>query len=125
MVNSSHIELSGKKEERLAVLLLAIYFTLHLMQARGIGPEYVRFYTKDLILIPLLIIATKLVLIVFQKKIGIGAKEIVITTVYVSVAFEVFFPILDLASGGDWIDVCCYAFGALVYHRWVVNEKHI
>jgi hypothetical protein len=123
MAYSVDLKLRKFEEGKVAVALLGAFFILHFLQKMGIGPEFIRYYFKDVILVPLLVIAIKMCGELLGRKLAVNKKELLITVVYVSVAFEWILPKLELAYPGDWIDVCCYAIGAWLYNIYIVEEN--
>lgn len=107
----------------MAVLpLTACYFTLHYLQYTGAGPAVVRFYGKDVLLVPLLTFATAIAAELFGRPQKIGTKEIALTFAAVSVFFEGILPLLSDEVSGDPFDIAAYAAGAILT-LWAVRSN--
>lgn len=97
-------------------ILAAIYLVLHYMQAHGIGPELIRFYGKDLIFIPILILGISSTMTVFKMNSKIRIKELILTILVCIVSFEFVFPTFGMAFERDLADISCYIIGGLFYY---------
>ena len=116
-----------KKRETYAILLLsALYLMLHYLQNHGIGPEWIRFYGKDLILVPLLILGISSATALFQMPVRIRFNELVLTTLVCIITFEFMFPRFGMAFERDMVDILCYIAGALNFYFLFLwkGDKH-
>lgn len=104
----------NRKADISLFFLSGFYLLLHLLQSYGIGPELIRFYGKDIILIPFLILGINAANEILKLKLKISPKELIITTVYCIVAFEFVFPNYGMAFEADSVDILCYIFGAIL-----------
>jgi len=96
------------------------------MQAYGIGSQAIRFYGKDIILIPFLILGINAANEILKLNLRISHKELIITTVYCIVAFEYVFPYYGMAFEADAMDILCYIVGAnLSYFAFFKSESKI
>jgi len=100
--------------KRAAMPLTTIYFALHYLQYSGEGPSLIRFYGKDLLLVPLLACATAAAAELSGRPQAIGIKEIVLTFIAVAVFFEGLLPVLSETVVGDPCDIAAYAAGAVL-----------
>lgn len=92
-----------------------IYLTLHFLQSHALGPEFVRFYAKDILLVPMLLFSVGIVSNSFSLQIELGNKEVCIAFLYCVLAFEIIIPTLSDFKSFDWLDIIAYALGAVVY----------
>jgi hypothetical protein len=97
------------------IFLLSIYLLLHAAQVWGLGPEWIRFYGKDIILVPLLLLGVTRVQSIVNRKVDIRYKEIIILVIYVSIVFEVIIPLIRTNITSDIWDVVMYIAGAALY----------
>lgn len=97
-------------------LLVAAYLFLHYIQSHNVGPEILRFYGKDIILIPFLILGINASNDILKLNLVISLKELITTTLYCIIAFEIVFPTFGMAFEADIIDVACYIFGAILFY---------
>lgn len=97
------------------------------MQSYGVGSETIRFYGKDIILIPFLILGINAANEILKLNLRISYKELIITTVYCIIAFEGVFPYYGMAFEADTMDILCYIFGALLsyFAFFKSNDKTI
>jgi hypothetical protein len=93
----------------------AIYLLLHLFQNYAFGPEFVRFYFKDILLIPMLMFSIAVVSALFGFRIELGNKEILSAFLYCVLVFEVILPISRENLSADWFDVIAYGMGAILF----------
>jgi len=111
---------------RRAVLpLTACYFGIHYLQHSGVGPDFVRFYGKDLILVPLLTCATMIAAELSGRPQKTGTKEVVLTFVAVSVFFEGLLPYFSEEASGDLFDIAAYAAGAVMTILAIRSNKEL
>jgi len=103
-------------------LLSAIYLVLHYMQHHEIGPSIIRYYAKDLILVPLLLGCVSMTSQFFNKHIQIGTKEVAIAVVYCGIVFELVLPRFAENVHFDFIDLVCYCIGGAAWH-FIIGEK--
>lgn len=115
MADRNYIGLNSKTVRTTALPLTAGYFVLHYLQFSGAGPEWLRFYGKDILLVPILITATSLTGEMLGKPQRIGWREVLLTWIVVSVFFELFLPAFREDIKGDPLDIAAYAFGAAVF----------
>ena len=97
------------------LLFSAIYLAVHFMQNNALGPEILRYYLKDILLVPMLLFSVAVLSGIFHLKIAIDTKEVIIAFVYCVIAFEILIPQLSVNKKGDLLDVIFYALGALGY----------
>ncbi len=97
----------------LLLLLLSAYYFIHWAQEHLAGPEWVRFYAKDLLFIPTLMLAVQGAGMLGGKVFQSGFRQIMLATVYSILVFEVFLPVFSERYAGDWKDALAYATGAL------------
>lgn len=98
------------------IALLSIYLMLHAAQVWGIGPEWIRFYGKDLIIVPLLLLGITRIQSILNRKIEIRGKEIILLVIYVSLVFEVIIPFIKTNITSDIWDILMYSSGAAFYY---------
>lgn len=103
------------REKYVFLIFTAVYFVLHYIQHHGIGFELLRFYGKDLLLVPFLMLGIKTTAYILGIKINIGLKELIATVLTCILSFEVIFPRLGMAFAPDLIDVFCYVIGGIFY----------
>jgi len=109
------IELISKDKGFTALLLCSLYLVLHWLQVHALGPEWIRFHGKDLLLVPMLLLATEITGKLIGKPVHLGLREVLLCLLYVGVAFELLLPKWGLAAPGDWRDVLAYSLGAWAY----------
>ncbi|NEN22502.1 hypothetical protein G3O08_03165 [Cryomorpha ignava] len=116
----------NKKEAYTLFLLAAIYLVVHYMQAHGRGPVLLRFYGKDLTLIPFLILGISSASALFNISVKIRFKELILTVIVCIVGFEFIFPRFGMAFERDMADMLCYIAGGLFYYIVFLRsaEKH-
>lgn len=102
----------------------AAYLALHYMQHHHTGPEVIRFYGKDLILVPMLLGATAMASNFLNKPIALGTKEAIIAVVYCGFVFELVMPRLVENVHFDFIDLICYSIGAAFWHFKFAEKRH-
>lgn len=106
----------NKKEAQTIFIFTTFYLVLHYLQNHGNGPEIIRFYGKDLILVPLLILGISSATTLFQVPAKIRFKELVLTIIVCITAFEFLFPRFGMAFERDLGDILCYISGGLFYY---------
>ena len=116
----------NKKKAYKLFTLTAIYLVLHYLQTHGLGPEILRFYGKDLILIPILILGISSTTILFNIPVRIRFKELILTILVCIISFEFIFPRYGMAFERDLADILCYISGGLFYYIFFLRsvEKH-
>jgi len=115
MVDRTYIRITTNTPPGTILGMVAAYFTIHYLQHGGYGPEWLRYYGKDLLLIPLLLSATEIAAQFLNKPVQIRLKEVVLAVVAVSLAFEWWIPAATGAGGGDPFDIVAYAAGGFLY----------
>lgn len=105
----------NRRKSYLFFVLAFLYFVLHFFQHHNIGPWYIRFYAKDILLVPFLMLGIKTTTQVLGISVRVGVKELVATTLTCIFAFELIFPRLGMAFAPDFIDIICYIIGAVLY----------
>lgn len=98
------------------IIILSLYLLLHTFQMRGIGPEWIRFYGKDLIIVPLILLGTTRLQAILNRKIEIQKKEIILLVIYISLVFEVIMPLIKPGKTTDIWDILMYIAGAQIYY---------
>ncbi len=114
MVDNYRIGLKRIPEGGLVLLLVLLYFTSHYLQSHALGPEYLRFYAKDILLVPMLIYAIYITALLLGKELQIGSRHIWITFVAVSLIFEGILPVAGSQYSSDLWDVLAYFAGAMI-----------
>jgi hypothetical protein len=92
-----------------------IYLLLHLLQNYALGPEFVRFYFKDILLIPMLMFSIGIVSKLFGLRIQLGNKEVLFAFFYCVLAFEIIMPKIRDNHTLDWFDIIAYGAGAILF----------
>lgn len=115
MADRNYLGLTSKTVKTTALPLTAVYFALHYLQFSGAGPEWLRFYGKDMLLVPMLVTAVSLTGEMLGKPQRIGWREVVLTWIAVSVFFELFLPAFRDNIKGDPLDMVAYGLGAAVF----------
>lgn len=113
----------NKKEAQTLFILAAIYLVLHYLQRHGLGPEFLRYYGKDLILVPILILGISSSITLLGKPAIIDLKELIITIVVCIIAFEFIFPAFGMAFERDWADILSYLAGGIFYYFVFLKDK--
>lgn len=113
--NAHRIDLDRKKSYTFCVLA-CVYFVLHFLQNHGLGPEVLRFYGKDIILVPFLMLGINATMLSLDIKTRVGIKELILTILTCTIAFEFVFPKFGMAFEPDVLDVFCYIFGGSIYY---------
>jgi hypothetical protein len=104
---------------------LAVYFVLHSAQHHVLGPEWLRFYGKDLLFVPLLLAA------VYHSTLLLGIqprhllRHTLAATLYSAIVFEYVWPRLSPNAHGDPADVVCYAVGGCCYAFGMILRRRI
>ncbi len=108
------------------VLMVGAYFTLHRMQYYAIGPELLRFYGKDVLLVPILAAGIAISSALAGMLIKITLPKLLLTGLYVAVVFEFILPYLGDQYHTDWYDLAAYALGVLVawFLLWQNRAHH-
>lgn len=121
MVDRSYIRINTSLTPGIVLAMVASYFFAHYLQHTGRGPELVRFYAKDFLLVPLLISATEITAQFLNRPIAIRTREVIVAVVAVSVAFEWLIPTISASGEGDIWDIAMYTAGGLFFlllSRW-------
>lgn len=122
MVNRNDHSIDLTKKMSYSFLALAgVYFAVHYLQFHGLGPELVRFYAKDIILVPFLMLGINATTLALGLATRIGIKELTLTILTCSIAFEVIFPKFGMAFEPDIVDVLCYIFGGSLYYIYILR----
>ncbi len=106
------------------VAMMALYFVVHHAQKFGWGSEIFRFYTKDLLLIPIVLSATTIIFKLLKKRFYPGNKEITAAVIYATILFEFVLPNFGMGFVMDPIDILCYALGGLAF-RLIFKDFHL
>jgi len=116
----------NKIEAHTIFVFTAFYLVLHYLQNHGLGPEIIRFYGKDLILVPLLILGINSAATFFHVPTKIRFKEVVLTIIVCIIAFEFLFPRFGMAFERDPVDILCYTLGGVFYYFLFLRkaDKH-
>ncbi len=93
----------------------ALYLLMHFLQSNALGPELLRYYFKDILLVPMLLFSIRIVASLFQLQVQVGNKEIFIAFLYCALAFEVIVPRISENRSFDWFDILAYGLGAIAY----------
>lgn len=112
-----------KEQGRWILALALIYLALHFIQHHQIGPEVLRFYGKDLILVPMLLGGIAMAGQFFNKAIPMGTKEVIIAVVYCGLVFELVIPQVVENAHFDFIDLICYSIGAAIWHFKFIEKR--
>lgn len=115
MADRTYLGLTSKTVKTTALPLAAGYFALHYLQHSGGGPEWLRFYGKDVLLVPILVTATSLTGEMLGRPQKIGWREVLLTWAAVSVFFELLLPAFRQNIAGDPLDIVVYALGAVIF----------
>lgn len=109
----SHI---GIRERVFFLAAVSLYFFTLILQAGEHGFEWMRFYLKDLIFVPIMLTAIKISAELFFRPISVGTKEVIIAVVYAVFVFEWLLPLRQgMEFALDWIDILSYSLGGMVY----------
>ena len=95
------------------------------MQFHSLGPEALRFYGKDFILIPFLMLGINVAMISLGIDAKVGIKELILTILTCSIAFEFIFPKFGMAFEPDVVDVFCYFFGGSIYYILFLRKVNL
>lgn len=112
-----------KRESHIFFLLVVLYLSVHFCQHHDLGPALMRFYAKDLLLVPFLILGIKATGDSLGFKIRIGLKELILTILVCSLAFEWIFPSFGMAFATDFVDIICYLIGGILYFVLFLRKK--
>lgn len=93
----------------------ALYLLMHFFQNNALGPELLRYYLKDILLVPMLLFSIIVVAKLFKLKINVGNKEIIAAFLYCVLAFEIIIPLTSENRSFDWFDILAYGLGAIWY----------
>lgn len=104
------------------VLLVAAYFALHLMQHYALGPELMRFYGKDVLLVPMLAAGIAISTSLAGFSTCITLRNLLLTGVYAAMVFEVILPAIGNQYQTDRYDLAAYALGVLT--AWGLMEQN-
>lgn len=96
------------------VVIVAAYFALHLMQHYALGPELLRFYGKDVLLVPVLASGVAISTGLAGMNIKITFPKLLLTGIYVAVVFEFILPHFGEQYHTDWYDLPAYALGVII-----------
>jgi len=107
------------------LILAGGYFILHYLQYNGLGPEVLRFYAKDIILIPFLMLGINATMTYMGISPKIGIRELILTILTCSIAFELIFPKFGMAFESDIVDIFCYIFGGSLYYVFFLRKNNI
>src|SRR5690554_5690772 len=113
----------NKKKSYTFFILVTVYFIIHYIQFHGFGPEVVRFYAKDIILVPFLMLGINATTTTLGKQIRIGLKELILTVLICTLAFELIFPRFGMAFAFDLSDIICYVIGASLYYFLFLHKS--
>jgi hypothetical protein len=91
------------------------YFVVHWLQHHGIGHTVIRFYVKDLIFMPCLLITVKFSAGMLGRGIHFTRHQVFGAWLYVSVVFEGFLPLISENYHADHYDIAAYALGSGLY----------
>jgi hypothetical protein len=113
MVDCAHI---GLRERLFFLAGMSLYFVLHFFQESAMGPEWMRFYLKDLLFIPILLTAVKVTFLYFNVHFTPRTKEVVVAVIYSLVVFEWMVPkIRGIEFVPDVVDMLAYGLGGLLW----------
>jgi hypothetical protein len=104
--------------------MTALYFVVHHAQKFGWGSEIFRFYTKDILLIPIILSATTITFKLLKKRFYPGNKEIVAAVIYATILFELVLPHFGMSFAMDPIDILCYIMGGIGF-RFAFRDFHL
>lgn len=93
------------------------------MQHYQLGFEWMRFYGKDIILVPLLLIGTQIIGNEIGKPLQVSRAQITIIVAYVSLVFEGIIPWVKPEMNSDPMDILMYATGGLGFYLF--KEKFL
>ncbi len=97
------------------LLLLCTYLFLHFGQHYNIGPTWLRYYGKDLILVPILLLGTKVIGNEINRPFSPTTTHIVVLVAYVSLVFEGIIPHIKEVGSPDLKDIFMYVIGGITY----------
>lgn len=115
----------NRKKSYTFLVLAGVYFVLHYLQHYGLGSEILRFYAKDIILVPFLILGINATMLSLGIETRIGFKELILTILTCTLAFEVVFPSFGMAFAPDIVDVICYIFGGGLYYILFLRKNAV
>lgn len=102
------------------IVALVLYMSVHLSRIVGLElPSFINSYLTDLLCMPLILSLSCAGVRVFKRNntINLTFTMVFAMTFFYAFYFEWFLPLRHLRYTADWIDVCCYFAGALVYWK--------
>lgn len=111
----------NKQSHIVFTALVGLYLALHFAQHNSLGPDWLRFYGKDLLMVPVLLLAVQIVCTEIERPFKMSIGTIALSVMYVSLVFEVFIPWLRPNANGDWTDVLAYVAGGVLYALLIKN----
>ena len=102
-------------------VLAALYLAHRLLAWLSVPlPAWVRHYLDDLLCLPLVLTTTLfLIRLLFGSATRFSGGHVAFAVVYVSLAFEVFFPLFLPRYTADLADVVLYAAGGWIFYRYL------
>ncbi len=94
--------------------LLVSYLIFHVLQSRGLGPTWLRWYAKDLIVVPVVFLGAFLAMNEFNKSRHFRRRDVLALVIYTSLLFEWFLPKVGSKYHSDGMDVLMYIIGGLI-----------
>ncbi|WP_181305628.1 hypothetical protein [Rufibacter sp. XAAS-G3-1] len=83
-------------------------------------PDWLKFYLDDLLCLPLILTVTLFLMrLLYGPTVRFSVYHVGFVAVYVSLAFELLFPLFLPRYTGDWCDVGLYAVGGWVFYRFL------
>jgi len=101
----------------LTVVFIGIYLINRFLFIQT-GNVFTDNYLNDILAIPVVLTLSRwcMQLIYRIKEYRLSVLQITGICAYMSVVFEFLLPQYSTVYSGDWLDVCCYFMGGLIYY---------
>jgi len=121
MADRTHI---GLNERLFFLTSMAAYFLLLSFQEFEIGYEWMRYYAKDLLFVPLLLTAIKISMNLLGTSVVMDTKKVVIAVIYAAVVFEFIVPLSrGMVFEVDLVDILAYAMGGILWSLFFLRGE--
>lgn len=114
MARGAVVGMSNNASAGVLIGLLALYFGIHFLQAHDIGPEVVRYYGKDFLFLPALMLCVRHAAQLGGITFHFAGKHLLIALLYTIAVFEILLPTLSSKYHRDPMDVAAYALGSVI-----------
>lgn len=109
------------------IVSILLYVAVHVVRACGFHlPEIVNSYLTDLLCMPIVLTLSSLGVRIIKRNpsINLSLSMVLSLTLFYALYFEWFLPLRSQNYTVDWIDVCCYFAGSIIYFV-IIQPKYL